>query len=229
MDQQKIDRLFREKMDNLEVMPSAGAWAQVEKQIRPKKSFKIYWAAAAVTLLFASWLFWPTQVNLELTPIASEVNQPPFMEIPDFIMIEIKVVKRNENAPLKKNVAISNQGQLVAKKESKEVIKPLIEDIPLLEMETKSAVAIAEIEQPAVIDKLITENTVAISPVKITYIASASNSVNEELQKTDSASAFKKFIAFAEKIDPGEVLADFKTAKDNLLNNGFKKKEKNSL
>jgi hypothetical protein len=229
MDQQKIDRLFREKMDNLEVMPSAGAWAQVEKQIRPKKSFKIYWAAAAVTLLFASWLFWPTQVNLELTPIASEVNQPPFMETPDFIMTEIKVAKASENAPLKKNVAVSSQRQLVAKEEPKKAIKPLIEDIPLIEMETKSATAIAEIEQAGVNDKLTTEKPVAFAPVKITYIASASSSVNEELQKTDSASAFKKFIAFAEKIDPGEVLADFKTAKDNLLSNGFKKKEKNSL
>lgn len=230
MDQQKIDRLFREKMDSLEVMPSTGAWAQVEKQIRPKKSFKIYWAAAAVTLLFASWLFWPTQVNMKFTPIATEVNQPPFMETPDFILVEIKVINKEQKTPIKKEITISTQSQLVAvEKTTEEARQSLVEEVPVLEMETESAVAIAEVEQPMIIDELITEKPIVISPVKITYIASASSNVTEELQKVDSAGAFKKFIAFAEKIDPGEVLADFKTAKDNLLNNGFKKKEKNSL
>ena len=38
MDQQKIDRLFREKLGSMEVTPSSKAWSQVEKQIRPKKN-----------------------------------------------------------------------------------------------------------------------------------------------------------------------------------------------
>ncbi len=227
MDQNKIDRLFREKMDNLEVMPSAGAWSQVEKQIRPKRTFKVYWLAAAVTLIFASWIFWPSQVELSQTPIASEVSYPPVLESPEFNFSEIKVAEAKKEAT-KKTVSRPNV-QLVAKVEKPDKkIQPQIEEMTPLEIETKSAVAIAELEEPEVIEEA-KSSVVDFSAVKITYIASAKNEATEELQKTDSANTFKKIIAFAERIDPGEMMAEFKSAKDNLLNNGFKKKEKNSL
>lgn len=229
MDQNKIDRLFREKMDNLEVMPSAGAWSQVEKQIRPKSSFKVYWAAAAVALIFASWLLWPSQADLNQTPIASEVTYPPILEFPDFVFAEIKVAEEEVEALKRNNEVRKAQVQLVAKDESKNEIQPVIEEITPMEIESKSAVAVAEIDNLEIIQELEDNVVDDFSSVKITYIASNNKGATEELQKPDSASAFKKFIAFAEKIDPGEMMAEFKSAKDNLLNNGFKKKEKNSL
>lgn len=228
MDQQKIDRLFREKMDNLEVMPSEGAWSQVEKQIRPKKTYKVYWMAAAVTLIFASWALWPSQIQTNFTPIASEVTYPPLNGSDEFPFGEIKVAKIEEESASKKDMIYLPKKQLVAKEESTvNKTQVSLDEMAPIEIESKTTVAIAEIEQPEVIDKLI--NDQPVEPVKIIYIASAKNQVSEELQKTDSANTLKKFIAFAEKIDPGEVLADFKNAKDNLLNNGFKKREKNSL
>ena len=65
--------------------------------------------------------------------------------------------------------------------------------------------------------------------VKITYIASNKENSVEEPTKSDSTNALKKFIAFTEKIDPGEVLADIKTAKDNLLNGGLKNKKDRTI
>ena len=61
---------------------------------------------------------------------------------------------------------------------------------------------------------------VDLTKVKITYIASE----GEKKQRSDSVGAFKKIMAFAGKISPGEVLADIKTAKDDFISGGFKSK-----
>lgn len=231
MDQNKIDRLFREKMNNLEVTPSAEAWSQVEKKIRPKKSLKVYWATAASILIFASWLLWPSQAELDQTPIASEISYPPILESTEYTFAEIKVIEEKGKSS-KNNVTVRKAKPQFVAKDSKSInqIKPAIEEIAPLEVETKTAVAVVELDEPDAIKELKTTNDVNdFSAVKITYIASTQAQAEEELQKKDTANGFKKFIAFAEKIDPGEMMADFKSAKDNLLNNGFKKKEKNSL
>ena len=107
----------------------------------------------------------------------------------------------------------------------------IVEDIPIAEMESKTVVAEVDIEEPQIIEETGEEVTKPeFRAVKITYIASSVNTGSEETQKTDSTGVLKKFIAFAEKIDPGDMLADIKTAKDNLLNGGLKnKKDRNSL
>ena len=84
MDQQNIDRLFREKLDQMEVTPSANAWSQVERQICPKKTPMVYWVAASVSLLLISWVAWPEADTQQLTPIASEVNHPIYQGTPEF-------------------------------------------------------------------------------------------------------------------------------------------------
>ncbi|MFK7952909.1 MAG: hypothetical protein AB8B73_08680 [Ekhidna sp.] len=232
MDQNKIDRLFREKMDKLEVIPSEAAWSQVEKQIRAKREFKIYWTAAAVTLIFAAWAFWPSQTVMNQTPIASEVSYPQKFDATDFHFSEIKVakVKKEVSNEAIRNVADRPTLQLVSKvDEQKEEVKPALEELIPLEIDTKTAVATVELETPETIEELKSTVIEDFTAVKITYISSASNDNSEELQKTDSANAFKKIVAFAGKITPSEMMAEFKSAKDNLLNNGFKKKEKNSL
>ena len=224
MDQNKIDRLFREKMDKLEVAPSAGAWSQVEKQIRPKNVFKIYWVAAAASLIFATWAFWPTEIVSNQTPIASEVSYPPELDVDDLHFEEIKVAEIKKEVP-RKLVVRSAQKLAI----QKEVVEPMIEELTPLEIDTKTTIATAELETPEIVEEMKSIVTEDFTAVKITYISSARNDSSEKLQKTDSTNTFKKIVAFAEKIDPGEMMAEFKSAKDNLLNIGFKKKEKNSL
>lgn len=249
MDQESIDRLFREKLNGLEVAPSAEAWSQVEKKIHPNKTPIVYWVAASVTLLIISWVVWPKQ-EIESDQLLSEVDHPVMIESNNLVnpiaaeLSEKKAVKIKEVNKTQLKVQQPVQTQLVAAQEPVFIDKS-IDEIPAEELlqpkeETTTIVASEEEDQPLLEE--VTEDPVKAeteevkySTVKITYIASSKPAkpvidFNEEAQKTDSTNVLKKFIAFADKIDPGEMLADIKTAKDNLLRNGFKsKKDKNSM
>lgn len=228
MDQQNIDRLFREKLDQLEVKPSTSAWSQVEKQIRPSKTPVIYWVAASISLLLVSWVVWGEAASeQQFTPIASEVNTPTQMDMPEFVIPEVKENKQKQK--LKKLSGKSQaQSQFAVNNQVPKVEEQ--EQLPVVEIESKTMVALEEMEEPEIIEEVYEEPVKpAFRTVKITYIASSGSNAKEDIQKTDSTGVLKKFIAFAEKIDPGDMLADIKTAKDNLLNGGLKKKDKSSL
>ena len=241
MDQQNIDRLFREKLDHLEVTPSAKGWSQVEKQIRPKKTPAIYWVAASVTLLFISWIVWPEASTPTYNVVASEVNHPVNQPLPDFELPVVKVaeekmeVKEQKTIPqpvqqVQKQTVTQPQFAMNEPTEDKiDIIKDAAPEIE--EVEVNTAVAEAVVEEPVIIEEVKDEvEKPTFTAVKITYIASADKNTKEEVQKNDSTGVLKKFIAFTEKIDPGNMLADIKTAKDNLLNGGLKnKKERSSL
>lgn len=239
MDQQNIDRLFREKLDQLEVTPTTNAWSQVEKQIRPKKTPVVYWVAASVSLFLISWLVWP-DAGSELTPIASEVSHPIFQGHPELVLPVL--VKNDKDESSKKVQTKKPQHTPATKSTSKPQVqlainstldeKQKIEEAPQLsEVEPKTVMAEVKVDQPAILDEVKEEvSKPEFRTVKITYIASSTNNEPEDAPKADSTSALKKFIAFTEKIDPGDMLADIKTAKDNLLNGGLKnKKDRNSL
>lgn len=236
MDQQNIDRLFREKLDGLEVNPSSQAWSEVEKQIRPTQSRTMYWVAASVTLLFVSWLVWPEQTQVGNEVFISGIDHPIAPKSEEYsipVAVELSKVDKQEAQPIMKavvkpvNTTPNVQVALV------EEPAPQQEEISFEEVETKEVVAVEEVEQLP-LEEVITpelEEIVeeSIKTVRITYIASASQKLQpNETQKNDSTGVLKKFIAFAGKIDPGEMLADMKTAKDNLINGGFKNKKDRS-
>ncbi|WP_462247950.1 hypothetical protein [Ekhidna sp.] len=239
MDQQKIDRLFREKLGHMEAAPSSKAWSQVEKQIRPKNTPVVYWVAASVSLLFISWFVWPVNSEDNFSPIALEANYPVNQQVINFELPVIKP-KADEN-PMKnssKNKVYKVQPKpqtytQVAVANDIEIIEPEIEkDVApeIMDIETKSAVAEAEVEKPVILDEVKEAvDEPSFRTVKITYIASSEKKI-EETQKNDSTGVLKKFIALTGKLAPGDMLADIKTAKDNLLNGGLKnKKERSSL
>lgn len=236
MDQHKIDRLFREKLGHTEVTPSSKAWSQVEKQIRPKKTPIYYWIAASVSLLFISWMVWPEAPQNSMTSaIASEASYPVNQGTPDFILptIELPQTKEEYSIPIRKVQKQSKPTQQFAVIEIKEKKPEIIKDIApeMEELNTETAVAEVELETPAILEDVKEEvEKPSFRAVKITYIASTTTETKEEAQKNDSTGVLKKFIAFTEKIDPGDMLADIKTAKDNLLNGGLKnKKERSTL
>ncbi len=240
MDQQKIDQLFREKLDSYEVPPSNQAWSEVEKRMGAgKSSTKFYWIAAAVSMILVSWAVWPDQRSENFTPIASEVNHPTLdvqleWSIPE---IEKELIKEPEPKIVKQSTV-----QLVAKEPAKNQVKDIleetIEEIPEQKLDIQTAVAdidsqelentapeIEETSEKTIETPIDNKIKVDLSKVKITYIAA---SPVEKEQEKDSVGAFKKFIAFAGKLSPGEMLADLKTKKDDLINGGFKSKEKDS-
>lgn len=237
MDQQKIDRLFREKLGHMEVEPSAKSWSQVEKQIRPKRTPVVYWVAASISLILMSWIVWPETAKQDFA-VASDINYPVNQELPEFVLptieakqneevktIPIPKVKEETQAQLQPQFAVNEP--VSNEIEIKEEVVPELEDI-----DQKTAVAEAEIETPVIMEEVKEAvEQPSFRAVKITYIASSGKDTKEaETQKSDSTGVFKKFIAFTEKIAPGDMLADIKTAKDNLLNGGLKsKKDRSSL
>ncbi|MEP5613041.1 MAG: hypothetical protein ABJP45_12370 [Cyclobacteriaceae bacterium] len=236
MDQQKIDRLFREKLDSLEVAPSAKSWSEVEKKIGANRNpIKFYWIAAAVSAIIIGWVVWPKEDVMEFTPIASEVDHPVLEATPDLTLpiLERKAQEKLIDPKIRKQV----NAQLVAQEpvKVKDVPNEKIEELPLVELESKTAKAVAEVQEVETIpleiestvetinEQIDNKIKVDLSKVKITYIAATEQEIKQE---KDSVGAFKKFIAFAGKISPGDVLADIKTAKDDFINGGFKSKQK---
>ncbi|MEM7298222.1 MAG: hypothetical protein AAF391_08155 [Bacteroidota bacterium] len=237
MDQQNIDRLFREKLDGLEVTPSNQAWSQVEKQIRPTKSRAIYWVAASITLLFVSWLVWPEQSHLDNGLILSTIDHPVALDAPELaipVAIDLDKVEKQEVQVVKKSIVTPLNTMKQVQVAKVDVQLPQQEEISFEEIETQETVAIEEVV-PTPLEEIIATPVVEeiqeepLKTVKITYIASANQKLEQtEAQKNDSTGVLKKFIAFAGKIDPGEMLADMKTAKDNLINGGLKNKKDRS-
>ncbi len=226
MDQQNIDRLFREKLDHMEVAPSTNAWSKVEGQIRPKKKPIAYWVAASVSLFIISWIIWPEANKPEsLTPIASEVSYPIQQQgaSTQFILPDIKdkVEQIIRKTPVKKETI-----RYVVKKE--EISTPnLVKEQIINEEGSETKTMVAEVmSEPVLVDEIVKQDPKPdFKSVKITYIASTKTVTKEETTKNDTTGVFKKVIAFAGKIDPGEMLADMKTAKDNLLNGSRKNKK----
>lgn len=233
MDQHNIDRLFREKMDGLEAVPSANSWSQVEKRLKSKRKPAYYWVAAAVTLIALSWTFTLYESNPETTIADLEITYPPAQMAKEFeIPVAAQLTKKQE---VKSNVLIAAPRKAqVATVQNSTPKPPKAENMPTLEpkLETVLVADVTE-KQPLdeiTIDPVKDEPELARSTVKITYIASKENIDSFDAKSSnDSTSKFKRFIAFAEKIDPGEMLADIKTAKDNLLNGGLKNKKERGV
>jgi hypothetical protein len=231
MDQQRIDQLFRENLDQIEVTPSPQAWSRVERQIQPKKTYSFYWIAASISLLLISWLVWPESNHTSQTPIAGEVNYPPSWHMPS---LEIPPV--DEQNP---STAVLEPKTRKEKPRSTQVLAQSIpentemdvQESTVVSLEAKEMVANLEIEEPEVLPQTVEKaKQPEIGAIKITYIASTRNRTHPVAHQSDTTGVLKKIIAFTEKIDPGEMLADIKTAKDNLLNGGLKSKQnKNSL
>jgi len=237
MDQQTIDRLFREKLDGNEVNPSPKSWNEVEKQIGGKKKPTILWIAASVSILALTWFIWSENQMSSIEIASKEIDHPVLLKnseltspvaavLPEQKKVDLRVRKVSNATPSASAVAsITISPKEVLKVEKNEVAEDsknlvAMEETPLLpEEDTAIEVVPEEVLSPV------------YKTVKITYIASSSSKESSEVAtaKSDSTGVLKKFIAFTEKIAPGEVLADIKTAKDNLLNGGLKNKKDRTI
>ena len=231
MDQRKIDRLFREKLDTHEVVPSSQAWEKVEKQISSRNNQRgYYWIAAAVSLIMIGWFAWPSEnVKNEWLPIASEINHPKQLDFFDFTW-SIPAIKQKAQMRIPQPVAtIKNPDPL--DKPVASIVKSEHSNIELYEPETmnESKSFVAELEEGEIFNQPISpkgdELETRVARVKITYISSSKKQTL--IQPEDSSKRFKKLFAFAENLSPGEVLADLRSAKDDFFNDGLKSKKKN--
>ena len=100
MDRHNIDRLFREKMDGLEVTPSTNSWTQVEKKLKPSRKPAYYWVAAAVTLIAISWIVIPNRPTFEGHVAGIAITHPPAESTTEFkIPVAVTLSERKQTEP----------------------------------------------------------------------------------------------------------------------------------
>lgn len=227
MDEQNIDRLFREKLGGLEVAPSTSSWNLVEKQISGRKNKPFYWAAAAVILVSAIILL-PDRENITNTIASHEINHP------------VEAIQKEMGMPVAISLPIkANQSrvEIIEKEHMTQAIEPVdnvkyadVEPTETIVGEFREALA-SETGSPSSTLPMEQSTSPELSDkkelpaIKITYIASQKRSIKGDSQKIDTPSNLQKLIAFTEKIDPAEMLANMKSAKDQLINEGFKNKK----
>ncbi|GAB4247232.1 MAG: hypothetical protein Tsb0034_26380 [Ekhidna sp.] len=243
MDHQNIDRLFREKLDSLEAVPSSKAWTELEQQLRPKnKGISVYWVAASiVAIVIASTLLITRNDHLDNGAIIAENDYPALAQQPKFEAPVAAVLNENEGQKnsntrtksLKSKVKTVNSSLASMEASTKKIASDAVDSIAALDIKTmvaseETSILPEEIEQISIQSPL--ETSSEKKKIKITYIASNVKPAENQIQDRDSTGVLKKFIAFAEKIDPGEMLADIRTAKDNFISGGLKnKKDRNTI
>ncbi|SMC91541.1 hypothetical protein [Pedobacter nyackensis] len=77
MKDREFDQLFKDRLEDAEVQPSANLWDKLEKELKPrrKRVFPIYWIAAAVAVIVLSVvLMVPDREKIRLQGTVATVN-----------------------------------------------------------------------------------------------------------------------------------------------------------
>lgn len=211
----KTDQFFREKLDQVEFQPSDQAWKMVQSSIHTKATpwatyLKV--AASLALLIVLGFLFYPGQDQHVLT--VDEVTSPNPLEVAS---LELPI------EPGSQSVIARIPDQKVSP-EKNEVVETEIESVP----QQKITIDLASIEEINISKEMIAlekpklETTEEKPAVTITYYTARSN---ESLQPEDSSKVnlFDKMKFFAKNVSAVELLSDIRTAKEELIENGFKR------
>ncbi len=202
-----LDRLFRENLDQYEVTPKASSWEQVHGQITPKKSYWILPRAIAATialLVTVGWILWSgDNQNGEISSEVAIISHPVMetfqwdLEIQEVAIKEVQMIAEVVKEPVHEKTSIVT---LLPERLTYDPYRTLAILNPDLETSIPVNYEIAELkgqrnEKPS---------------VRITYIASNSN---EKI--TGKIGSFLNYLS--EEVDPTEILADIRDAKDQIL------------
>lgn len=201
-----MDRLFREGAEKYEVKPSAAAWEAIQGQVGAKASvWPTVWKVAAVlVVMISSALVVFTWEDNTSDQLAGQADHPQ-LKFESYAWNLPEVSKANDpviiDIPAPVKISTPQEEEVVV------IAAVTADDRPYLEL--RSLQISWEIEMPATpaLYNVLKEETT----VTIRYYASAS--------ETDkSKKKIGQFIARAQqKLNPDELLADIRTAKDDLF------------
>ncbi len=212
----KTDQFFREKLDQVEFQPSDQAWKMIQGSIGSKKMMP--WAAylkvaASVALLITlGLLFYPSQ-QVQVQTIDEVTSPEPLemamIEVPDQIIPEASTQTSNSKA-------INTEESVIR--------EPAIDPQP----QERIVIELASIDEINISNEGIALETPAIDhteekpAVTITYYTARST---DTIQSEDSSKVnlFDKMKFFARNVSAVELLSDIRTAKEELIENGFKR------
>ncbi|SIN66349.1 hypothetical protein [Algoriphagus halophilus] len=196
---QKLDKIFKEKLDQHEVKPSALAWERLEKELpkEPKSNRGFWWAAAAsvVILLSAGYFFYPSETkdnSDELLATNQEIISPDNSDIrnsettiPDELPTEIE----EEQLPAPVEIKEEPKAEITSNKPSNK--KPVITEAP-----TQNLIAMTETREKeiTVSEVIIPEEKPELKPMVDPEMElptlDITKAVAEEKTETEEAPAY---------------------------------------
>jgi hypothetical protein len=217
----KLDKLFRDKLENHSVRPSASAWERV-KVGTPKKNNTPVWAwriAAAVALMGVTGWFAYTQFdNQESLPVAQNNVESETKEKAKQLE---PIAKDSEQTPEITSTVVPSITPTI--KKTNPIQQPVIQQVAAEESESlQPMVQLSEtvaVVETAVEPTLISEPVEEVKKEKPMVIVYTLASV-EPKQRVEPAKVkpFRKVIEFAQDVKGGDVtLASVRDWKDNLF------------
>jgi hypothetical protein len=217
----RIDELFKTKLANHQVAPSADAWQRVEAGLVKKNSAWVWRLAAAFVLfglLSGAWYLWNkntgTQPELVQQPNTPQKENPVMVqpeEQKQNLVVETKTNNQRKQKVNSKAVVVEN------KKESKgEVITTTVEEQKFVLTETEVTLAENKTET-AVRKPIVIEFTLDAIPVKVTEPVTIAS-------VDDGKSGLQKILEKARDLKSGESeLGSLRDAKNELFALDFRK------
>ncbi|MFY0689335.1 MAG: hypothetical protein JXQ90_19345 [Cyclobacteriaceae bacterium] len=205
----KIDSLFKENLEGIELKPSAGSWDEVMTQVDQSTSYKVYWRIAAlICVVIGIGYLVILGAPQEMTIAGISIDGPQVEE--PLIIPEIEL-------PL---MAAFESQQIVVEKVPEELPEEVIElpvKMPMMELGSHEGIALV-----AANDYLITDlSGVHIKEptpiVSIKYMASATS----ESEDASRNKLGRKILNYAMNTQPADMMADLRDAKDQLLSKGL--------
>jgi len=220
----KLDRLFKGKLERHEAAPTPQAWGQVKGQIEEERKLKIWLSIAASIVLLAvsTFLIMRPSESIEVRsgtvvtpdypmPLAEfEWNLPAFEEAVE-VKEEHKTTRVRSKFVTTETVAkVETPEEAIENTNTLEVIP----EMPIIESEVQEAIAAVDLGTHE------DTNPMEASPhfqVQITYQAS-----EVPAEVVDEKTRVGKLFAKARQIKPGEMLASLRETKNDFFS-GSKK------
>ncbi len=211
----RIDELFRNKLANHPVAPSADAWQKVEAGLTKKNSVWVWRLAAALVLfgLVSAWYLWR---SAEVQPELVQQPTPPTQkEIP--VIVQPEEQKKNlaetkKETPLNQKIN-SKRATTEIKKEEPEKVNTIQPEVTI---QPEILITENKTESTPVRKPIVIEFTLDAIPATITEPAMASTG--------DDKSGLQKILEKARDIKNGESeLGSLRDAKNELFAFDFRK------
>lgn len=237
MSHQKIDRLFKERLRDLERSPSAEAWTKLEGMLANNKKkifyFRLRIAAAITFLLLSGWVIWSSQRSLlnqnelpisNIEPLNDSTFQNKVAKVEQGIISEPNQAtnsKGNTKNGSKVNLPKQSNGVLVAN--NQEVASKSIDTLGI-----KSSQETMFAENKPLDEELKKQVNETLPPVMIIYKQNISGAVVQAKETTNEKVTWDAVVAVAKDFKQGNLnlTSRLKEAKEVLFALRFTNKNK---
>ena len=218
MENNKLDRLFREKLETYESLPSAQAWSSVSRQSKRTQALDLRWKAAAVAFiaLGAGVMLWQRSFDrgMEIAIADHPVKPESVALVEIYVPLEQPASMSTAKAPEKSEEKVKQHPVMTL---AQEVLVNTVPEIPTIALAAKKEML--ALDQPRAGEMDLSLKAVGVqeslpkAAVTIRYYA---ENATDSLDQGDKK-GLGTFLAKAQTFNPAAFLADLRTAKDDLL------------